>query len=109
MTDLWTTLRPQLEHLAPTLPREALALADAHRAEVAPPLVALLEALAADPAPAKADGYVLHLYAMLLLAAWRDTRAYRPLAQLGHLGDDAVDRIFGQPKVRIVEQRKIVG
>ena len=96
MTDLWTTLRPQLEHLAPTLPREALALADAHRAEVAPPLVALLEALAADPAPAKADGYVLHLYAMLLLAAWRDTRAYRPLAELGHLDEASIDEVFGQ-------------
>ena len=54
MTDIWTALAPQLEHLSPTHPREALALADAHRAEVAPPLVALLEALAADPAPAKA-------------------------------------------------------
>ena len=96
MTDLWTTLRPQLEHLAPTLPREALALADAHRAEVAPPLVALLEALAADPAPAKADGYVLHLYAMLLLASWRNIDAYEPLAELGHLDPASVDQVFGQ-------------
>ena len=96
MTDLWTTLAPQLEHLGPSQPREALALADAHRAELAPALVAVLEALVADPAPAKADGYVLHLYAMLLLAAWRDTRAYRPLAALGHLDEASIDEVFGQ-------------
>ena len=96
MTDLWTTLAPQLEHLGPSQPRDALALADAHRAELAPALVAVLEALAADPAPAKADGYVLHLYAMLLLAAWRDTRAYRPLAALGHLDEASIDEVFGQ-------------
>jgi hypothetical protein len=96
MTDIWTALAPQLAHLSPTQPREALALADTHRAEVAPPLVALLEALAADPAPAKADGYVLHLYAMLLLAAWRDTRAYRPLVALGHLDEASIDEVFGQ-------------
>ena len=96
MTDIWTALAPQLAHLSPTHPREALALADAHRAEVAPPLVALLEALASNPAPAKADGYVLHLYAMLLLAAWRDTRAYRPLAALGHLDEASIDEVFGQ-------------
>ena len=96
MTDIWTALAPQLAHLSPTQPREALALADTHRAELAPPLVALLDALAADPAPAKADGYVLHLYAMLLLAAWRDTRAYRPLAALGHLDEASIDEVFGQ-------------
>ena len=96
MTDIWTALAPQLAHLSPTHPREALALADTHRAELAPPLVALLEALAADPAPAKADGYVLHLYAMLLLAAWRDTRAYQPLVALGHLDEASIDEVFGQ-------------
>ena len=96
MTDIWTALAPQLAHLSPTQPREALALADTHRAELAPPLVALLEALAVDPAPAKADGYVLHLYAMLLLAAWRDTRAYQPLAALGHLDEASIDEVFGQ-------------
>ena len=96
MTATWTTLAPQLEHLGPSQPREALALADAHRAELAPALVAVLDALVADPAPAKADGYVLHLYAMLLLAAWRDTRAYRPLAELGHLDEASIDEVFGQ-------------
>ena len=47
MTDLWTTLAPQLEHLGPSQPRDALALADAHRAELAPALVAVLDALVA--------------------------------------------------------------
>ena len=44
MTDIWTALAPQLAHLSPTHPREALALADTHRAELAPPLVALQDA-----------------------------------------------------------------
>lgn len=39
---------------------------------------------------------MLHLYAMLLLAQWRDTRAYRPLAELGHLDEATVDTVFGQ-------------
>lgn len=96
MSDTRSALRPQLEHFTGQRPLDALRRADEARDEIAPALVAELLLVAADPAVAEDDGYVLHLHAMLLLAAWRDTRAYRPLAQLGHLGDDAVDRIFGQ-------------
>jgi hypothetical protein len=38
---------------------------------------------------------MLHLYAMHLLAAWRDTRAFRPLVQLGHHAEDAVESMLG--------------
>ncbi|HQV08334.1 MAG TPA: DUF1186 domain-containing protein, partial [Thauera sp.] len=96
MSEIWSALRPQLERLASPLPFAALELADAHRDEVAPLLIAELNALANDPTPAQADGYVLHLYAMLLLARWRDSRAYRPLAELGHLDESRVDTVFGQ-------------
>ncbi|MBS0371281.1 MAG: DUF1186 domain-containing protein [Proteobacteria bacterium] len=96
MSELWSSLRPQLEYLATPLPLAALGLADAHRDEIAPLLVAELEALAADPTPAQADGYVLHLYAMLLLARWRTPSAYRPLVELGHLDESQVDTVFGQ-------------
>lgn len=96
MSELWSSLRPRLERLASPLPLAELELADTHRDEIAPHLVAELEALVADPAPAQADGYVLHLYAMLLLARWRDSRAYRPLAELGHLDASRVDTLFGQ-------------
>ena len=96
MSELWSALRPRLERLTNPLPLAELLQADSHRAEIAPPLLAELEALAIDPAPAQADGYVLHLYAMLLLARWRDSRAYRPLAELGHLDESRVDTVFGQ-------------
>jgi hypothetical protein len=96
MSDIWPALRPQLEHLSSPLPVAALMQAEAHRDTVAPHLLAELTALAADPRPAQQDGYVLHLYAMLLLAQWRDTRAYRPLAELGHLDEATVDTVFGQ-------------
>ena len=96
MTDLWPHLAARLEHLAPAVPADALAEADAHRNTLAPHLVDVLEGLVADPTPARADGYVLHLYAMLLLAHWRDARAYRPLAALGHLDERIIDEVFGQ-------------
>ena len=96
MSELWSALRPRLERLTNPLPLAELLQADSHRAEIAPPLLAELEALAIDPTPAQADGYVLHLYAMLLLARWRDTRAYRPLVALGHLDENSVDTVFGQ-------------
>ncbi len=96
MSDIWSALRPQLETFTGSLPLAALAEADAHRDALAPQLVAELQRIAADPTAAEADGYVLHLYAMLLLARWRDSRAYRPLAELGHLDESRVDTVFGQ-------------
>ena len=96
MPDIWSELRPQLEHLTSPLPLAALQLAEARRDDIAPQLVAELEAIAANPAAAQEDGYVLHLYAMLFLARWRDSRAYRPLAELGHLDEATVDSVFGQ-------------
>lgn len=96
MSELWSALRPQLEHLATPLPLAALALADTHRDEIAPYLIAELTGLATDLGPVRQDDYVLHLYAMLLLARWRDTRAYRPLVALGHLDENSVDTVFGQ-------------
>jgi hypothetical protein len=95
MTDIWTALAPSSNTSAPPS-RGRPSPSPTPTGPSSPPLVALLEALAADPAPAKADGYVLHLYAMLLLAAWRDTRAYRPLAELGHLDEASIDEVFGQ-------------
>jgi hypothetical protein len=63
---------------------------------VAPHLVAALEALVADPSPAGDENYTLHLFAMHLLAGWRDQRAFAPLLALGRIHDEhLLDAIFG--------------
>jgi len=95
MTDIWYELRPKLEFFSRPFPHEAVALACQHREEVAPHLLAALEAIADDPEPARDGEYMLHLYAMHLLAVWRDTRAYRPLARLGHNSEEVIDDILG--------------
>jgi hypothetical protein len=97
MSEIWTQLKPQLEMFSRPFPQSAIDLANAHRDEVAPYLVACLEAIAADPSPTQGTNsdYMLHLYAMHLLAAWRDTRAYRPLVQLGQHAEDVVESMMG--------------
>ncbi|MDP3654178.1 MAG: DUF1186 domain-containing protein [Rhodoferax sp.] len=95
MTDPWNTLLPQIEYFSKPFPRAAIAFANAHREEVAPHLIAALAHMAADPSMAEDPEYVLHLYAMHLLAAWRDTRAYAPMVALGRHDDDTLDMVMG--------------
>jgi hypothetical protein len=94
--DMWPQVRAGLEFLQKPFPDAAVALAEAHRDEVAPHLVATLEALAADPALARDENYTLHLFAMHLLAGWRDQRAFAPLLALGQVHDEQLlDDVFG--------------
>jgi uncharacterized protein len=93
---VWTRVRDGLEFLQQPFPAAAVALAEAHRDEVAPHLVAALEAIAEDPALAEDDDYTLHLFAMHLLAGWRDRRAFAPLLAIGSVHDaDVIDAWFG--------------
>lgn len=95
MSDNWNTLRPQIEYFSRPFPRPAIVFANTHREEVAPFLIDSLTRMAADPSIAQDSEYVLHLYAMHLLATWRDARAYAPLAALGHHPDDVLDIVMG--------------
>lgn len=95
MSDNWNTLRPQIEYFSRPFPRPAIAFANAHREEVAPFLIESLTRMAAVPSFAEDEEYVLHLYAMHLLATWRDARAYAPLAALGHHSEDVLDIVMG--------------
>lgn len=95
MSDIWHTLRAQLEYFSKPFPRAAIALAHEHREEVAPHLIDALAQMAADPSRAEDGEYVLHNYAMQLLATWRDSRAYAPLVALGHHSDDILDVVLG--------------
>jgi hypothetical protein len=95
VTDAWAQVRARLVSFTRPFPHDAIALAEAHRDEVAPRLAAELEAFAADPSQAD-DDFMLHLYAMHLLAWWRDKRGLPPLLALGHLRDHALlENLFG--------------
>lgn len=93
--DVWAAVHAGLVRLAGPFPADVVALAEAHREEVAPRLAAELEALAANPAQADGD-YMLHLYAMHLLAWWRDKRGLQPLIALARMPDhDLLEHLLG--------------
>jgi len=95
ITDNWAQVHAGLALFSRPFPHEAVALAEAHREDVAPRLAAELEALAANPSQAP-DDYMLHLYAMHLLAWWRDRRGLSPLLALGRMRDhDLLEALFG--------------
>jgi hypothetical protein len=95
MSDVWNTLRSQIGFFTKPYPEEAIDFADAHRAEVAPFLVESIARVAENPALGNDPDYVLHLYAMHLLATWRETTAYAPLVHLGHHPEAVVDQLLG--------------
>jgi hypothetical protein len=95
MSEIWTQIKAQLEIFSNPFPQTAIDLANAHREEVAPYLITCLEAIAADPSPTQNQDYMLHLYAMHLLASWRETRAYGSIVQLGHHPDDVIEDMMG--------------
>jgi len=92
---VWDEVRAGLECFHRPFPREAVGLAHQHRELVAPHLLETLAALAKDPGFAREEDYMLHIFAMALLACWRDTRAYRPLLAIAHLPAAVIDEVFG--------------
>ena len=95
MSDAWNELREQIEYFSQPFPEAAIAFADAHREEVTPYLVESIARLADHPEEGANPDYVLHLYAMHMLAAWRETAAYAPLVRLGHHSEEVVDQLLG--------------
>ncbi len=66
-------------HFATAAVREALA----HREDLIPPLLEFLDAVARDPESFARDPQrMIHIYAMFLLAQFRETRAYPLLVQI---------------------------
>ena len=78
--------------------REAVEEAIARRDEIIPELLLILEEIA-DPelaAGLDADGeYMAHLYAMFLLAQFRETRAYPLMVRIALLPSDLLESLFG--------------
>jgi hypothetical protein len=95
MSDAWNTLRSQIEYFSQPFPDAAIAFSDAHREEVTPYLVESIERVANRPEEGSNPDYVLHLYAMHILAAWRETSAYAPLVRLGHHPEAVVEQLLG--------------
>lgn len=95
MIDIWNQLRPQIERFSKPFPSAAILFANAHREAVTPYLIDALEKMAADPSRAGDEDYVLHLYAIHLLAAWREQRAFNAMVALGHNGEDTMDMMLG--------------
>ena len=73
----------QLERNEGHFPKAAIREAIAHREEIIPPLLEVLEAVARDPQSFAADPKrMIHIYAMYLLAQFRETRAYPLLVRI---------------------------
>ncbi len=95
MQDNWNTLRTQIEKVTKSFPKEAMAFANTHREEIAPHLIEVLKQVAADPSSIDDPDYMLHEYALHLLAAWADQRAYAPMVALGHHDEETLDGLLG--------------
>lgn len=76
-------------------PRRTLEEIVARRDELAGPLLEALEELRAGPASGKWDDSFFAIYVVHLLAQFRETRAYRPLAELLATPGKAVSGLFG--------------
>ncbi len=73
----------RLERNEGHFPKVAIREAIAHRNEIIPPLLEVLEAVARDPQSFAGDrDRMIHIYAMYLLAQFRETRAYPLLVQI---------------------------
>jgi len=93
-----TEIMSRFERFTKKFEREAVEAAVAKREEVTPELLRVLEQIA-DPAEAErldADrDYMAHLYAMFLLAQFRETRALPLVLKIARLDGDLLDSLFG--------------
>ncbi len=87
----------QLERCTGVLPREALEEAVRQREEITPELLRILEWTTGNlPEVAENEDYMAHTYAMLLLAQFREPRAYPVIVNLFSVGDqDLLDGVMG--------------
>lgn len=73
----------ELEPYAGRFPREAMQAAIAQREAITPELLRVVESVAEDPVKyATRKDYMLHLFALFLLAQFREKRAYAPIVRM---------------------------
>ncbi len=86
----------KLERFEGRFPTAAVAQAIKRREEIAPRLLGILESLAGDPAPyLEEDERCDYLFALYLLAKFRDIRAYPLVLRICRLPDDTADVLLG--------------
>lgn len=93
----WDSIAAALTNFSGDFPEYAL-LAVLHHAEAyAPKLIEELDACATDPTPRLDDetGWMLHLYAMHLLAGLRDRRGFAPLLAITRLDGETLENLLG--------------
>ncbi|WP_374354056.1 DUF1186 domain-containing protein [Chitinimonas sp.] len=96
-TPNWHELLTDLNFYTGSYPEQALSAALTHPQVSRAPLLAELAACASDPTPRTDDdeGWMLHLYAMHLLAAQRDTEAFAPLLAIARLDGEVLEQLLG--------------
>jgi hypothetical protein len=86
----------QFERYTGKFERAAVEVAVARREEVTPQLLRILEDTVDRAAQLDAEGgYMAHLYAMFLLAQFRETRAYPLVVRFASLSGDLLDSLCG--------------
>src|ERR1035438_8052773 len=86
----------QFERCRAPFPRTAVAEAVARREEITPEFLHILERVAEDPSTYATDGnYFGHIFAMFLLAKFRETRAYPIILQIVSRPGEAVFDLLG--------------
>ena len=85
-----------LERFEGTYPRDVLDAALAHRKEITPHLIAILEQMRDDPYEHAEDPeYMAHIYALELLAHFQERRTHEVIVELFSLPDDLSHEFFG--------------
>jgi hypothetical protein len=84
-----------LSHKDNKFPREALEQATAQKDEITPHLLKILQRVADDPDGALDQEDSAYLYALYLLAQFRETRAYPLVVRIASLPPETVDELLG--------------
>ncbi len=86
----------ELERLRGYFPREAIQKAVEHREEITPALLHIIEDTTERAEELRTDyEYMAHMYAMYLLAQFREPLAYRPIEKFFRLSEDVTDDLTG--------------
>jgi Protein of unknown function (DUF1186) len=85
-----------LERATGKFPRAAVEAAMACQAEITPDLLRIMDDTVTRASElAKDDGYMAHMYAMFLLAQFREVRAYPLIVRFASLPSKVVDSLAG--------------